>query len=90
MFLKNSLFLSLALFLFVGSCKHRVETHSFTFSGLGTVLTVIYADKESSTIEQNVKKQVQLFEKQVSYYNKDSYVSQFNRLKKSDTLSVPH
>ncbi|MCK5808695.1 FAD:protein FMN transferase [bacterium] len=88
MLLKSS-FLAL-IFLFISSCSGRNTVQSFTFTGMGTLLTVTYTGQKNIAVESEIKQSVENFEKQVSYYKKGSLVSQFNRLKKESELLVPH
>lgn len=90
MFLKNSCLISLVFFLLFSGCTKKNAPNFFTFSGMGTVLTVTYSGKKNSSVEHEVRDQVALFEKNVSYYQPESFVSRYNRLKKDENLSVPH
>ena len=90
MSLKNSLFFFLVFFLLFSGCKKHDSPHFFTFPGMGTILTVTYIGKKNALIEQEIRETVALFEKDVSYYQAESFVSHYNRLKKDEDLSVPH
>ena len=90
MSLKNSLFFLFVFFLLFSGCTKKIAPNFFTFPGMGTVLTVTYSGKKNALVEQEIRETVALFEKDVSYYQPESFVSQYNRLKKDENLSVPH
>ncbi len=76
--------------LTVVACHRTSGLHSFTFSGLGTALTVTYTGLRNEKMEKEIKKEVARIENEASYYRSSSFVYRFNHMKRSDVLRVPH
>lgn len=86
----KSLILFLITGLFFFSCKESVQTSSFTFSGMGTVLNVIYTGEKKEGVEKMLKKDAEQIENDLSYYKKGSFVYLLNEKGASENVSVPH
>lgn len=71
------------------SCANRTEVQSFTFSGMGTVLSVIYTGEKNETAENAVKKDAETVENEFSYYKGSSFISILNREAHEKEVSVP-
>ena len=81
-------FLLFVLSLFCG-CEHKAELNSLTFSGMGTVLSVIYAGEKNENAENALKKDAETVENELSYYKDSSYVSILNRDAHEKEVEVP-
>ena len=74
---------------FFCSCAKRTEVQSFTFSGMGTVLSVIYAGERNEAAENAVKSEAEAVEADFSYYRESSFVSILNREAHEKEVIVP-
>ena len=74
---------------FFCSCAKRTEVQSFTFSGMGTVLSVIYAGERNEAAENAVKSDAEAVEADFSYYRESSFVSILNREAHEKEVVVP-
>ena len=74
---------------FFCSCAKRTEVQSFTFSGMGTVLSVIYAGERNEAAENAVKSDAEAVEADLSYYRESSFVSILNREAHEKEVVVP-
>jgi len=84
---KIALFL-LLLLLFVG-CRNEEKVNKLTFSGMGTVLSVIYTGKKDVAVERLLEKDVRTVENELSYYKKESFVSIINADGFKSPVKVP-
>ncbi|HSW59459.1 MAG TPA: FAD:protein FMN transferase [bacterium] len=71
------------------SCSERENIRNYTFSGMGTVLSVIYAGEKNDALEDLLRKDVELIEKELSYYKPESFVSILNRDAHLKEIVVP-
>ena len=71
------------------SCTKSVEIQNFTFSGMGTVLSVIYTGEKNEALEAAVKKDAEDVEADFSYYRESSFVSILNREAHEKEVVVP-
>ncbi len=71
------------------SCTKSVEIQNFTFSGMGTVLSVIYTGERNEALENAVKKDAGAVESELSYYKDSSFVSILNREAHEKEVVVP-
>lgn len=78
-----------SVLIFTISCREGEKTNKVTFSGLGTVLSVIYSGEKNPELEEAVKNDAKLVENELSYYKKDSFVSQINTSGSKDSIKVP-
>jgi len=74
---------------FFCGCEKKTEVQSFTFQGMGTVLSVIYTGKKNETAENAVKKDAETVENELSYYKESSFVSILNREAHEKEIEVP-
>ena len=74
---------------FFCGCAKQVEVQSFTFSGMGTVLSVIYAGERNETAENAVKSDAEAVEADFSYYRESSFISILNREAHEKEVVVP-
>ena len=74
---------------FFCSCAKRTEVQSFTFSGMGTVLSVIYTGEKNEAAENAVKSDAEAVEADLSYYRESSFVSVLNREAHEKEVVVP-
>ena len=74
---------------FFCSCTKQVEIQNFTFSGMGTVLSVIYTGEKNEALENAVKKDAVIVESELSYYKDSSFVSILNREAHEKEIEVP-
>lgn len=74
---------------FVSGCTKRVEVHNFTFSGMGTVLSVIYTGEKNEDAENALKEDAAVVESELSYYKDSSFVSVLNREAHKKPVDVP-
>ena len=83
----------IVLFLFLPGffcgCEHKTELNTLTFSGMGTVLSVIYTGERNEVLENAVKKDAETVENELSYYKESSFVSILNREAHEKEISVP-
>lgn len=77
------------LTVFLSSCRSEDEINKMTFSGLGTVLSVIYAGERDANLESLIRKDAETVEKELSYYKKDSFVSLINTSGYGVPVKVP-
>ncbi len=75
---------------FAVSCSESEKVQKYTFSGMGTVLSVIYAGEKNNTLEDLLRKDVELIEKELSYYKPESFISILNREGHLKEIEVPH
>ena len=71
------------------SCTKSVEIQNFTFSGMGTILSVIYTGEKNEALENAVKKDAETVESELSYYKDSSFVSILNREAYEKEVVVP-
>lgn len=83
------LFLCLILFQACKNNSNEVKTRTFTFSGMGTVLSVTYVGEKSKKIEKKIRDLIKKFEKEVSFHNKESYVGILNSRAGGTDTEVP-
>ena len=76
----------LALF---SACRSENDLNQMTFSGLGTVLSVIYTGKKNNELENALKKDAETVEDELSYYKKNSFVSLINTAGYHKPVKVP-
>ena len=74
---------------FFCSCAKKTEVQSFTFSGMGTVLSVIYTGEKNEVAENAVKSDAEAVEADFSYYRGSSFVSILNREAHEKEVIVP-
>ncbi len=74
---------------FFCGCAKKTEVQSFTFSGMGTVLSVIYTGEKNEAAENAVKKDAETVENELSYYKESSFVSILNREAHEKEVKVP-
>ena len=86
--LAKIVFLVFLLSSFCG-CTKSVEIQNFTFSGMGTVLSVIYTGEKNEALENAVKKDAETVESELSYYKDSSFVSILNREAHQKEIEVP-
>ncbi|MBR6422197.1 FAD:protein FMN transferase [bacterium] len=86
--LAKIIFLVFLLSSFCG-CTKSVEIQNFTFSGMGTVLSVIYTGEKNEALENAVKKDAEIVESELSYYKDSSFVSILNREAYEKEVVVP-
>ncbi len=86
--LAKIVFLVFLLSSFCG-CTKSVEIQNFTFSGMGTVLSVIYTGERNEALENAVKKDAGTVESELSYYKDSSFVSILNREAHEKEVVVP-
>lgn len=82
------IFLVFLLGFFCG-CEHKTELNTLTFSGMGTVLSVIYAGERNENAENDLKKDAEIVEAELSYYKDSSFVSILNREAHEKDVEVP-
>ena len=71
------------------SCSRETKVESFTFSGMGTVLSVIYTGGKNEDAENALKKDAEAVEADFSYYRESSFVSLLNREAYKKEVEVP-
>lgn len=76
--------------LFAVSCSEGEKVQKYTFSGMGTVLSVIYTGTKNDSVEGLLRKDVELIEKEFSYYKPESFISILNRDAHLKEVEVPH
>ena len=81
-------FLVFLLGCFCG-CEHKTELNSLTFSGMGTVLSVIYAGGKNEAAENALREDAKTVEAELSYYKDSSFVSILNREAHKKEIAVP-
>ena len=81
-------FLVFLLSFFCG-CEHKTALNTLTFSGMGTVLSVIYTGERNEALENAVKKDAEAVEADLSYYRESSFVSILNREAHEKGVTVP-
>ena len=86
--LAKIVFLVFLLSSFCG-CTKSVEIQNFTFSGMGTILSVIYTGEKNEALENAVKKDAETVESELSYYKDSSFVSILNREAYEKEVVVP-
>ncbi|MBP5406271.1 FAD:protein FMN transferase [bacterium] len=74
---------------FLCACEHKTELNSITFSGMGTVLSVIYTGEKNEALEEAVKRDAGTVEDELSYYKDSSFVSILNREAHEKDVEVP-
>jgi len=87
MFKKIIVFILLTAFL--SGCRSEDQINKITFSGLGTVLSVIYAGEKDPKLENLIREDAETVEKELSYYKKDSFVSLINTKGYEAPVKVP-
>ncbi|MBO4710574.1 FAD:protein FMN transferase [bacterium] len=70
-------------------CTKQTEVQSFTFSGMGTVLSIIYTGEKNEALENAVKSDAEAVEADLSYYRESSFVSILNREAHEKEIVVP-
>lgn len=76
------------IYFFFG-CTKQPETQNLTFSGMGTVLSVIYTGERNENAENAVKTDALTVENELSYYKESSFVSILNREAHEKEVEVP-
>ncbi|MGI6394547.1 MAG: FAD:protein FMN transferase [bacterium] len=71
------------------ACSKKEDIQSFSFQGMGTFLQVIYTGEKDSLLEEAVKKDAGLLERELSYYKPESFVSILNREGHLREVEVP-
>lgn len=71
-------------------CSKQPVVNSAEFSGIGTVLQVIYAGEKNAEMEELLKADVKTVEEELSYYKSNSFVSQINNHGFEREISIPH
>lgn len=74
---------------FFSGCAKQPETQNLTFSGMGTVLNVIYTGERNENAENAVKTDALTVENELSYYKESSFVSVLNREAHEKEVEVP-
>ncbi len=74
---------------FCCGCTKKPEVQNITFSGMGTILSVIYAGERNEAAENAVKKDAETVENELSYYKESSFVSILNREAHAKETAVP-
>ena len=74
---------------FFSGCAKQPETQNLTFSGMGTVLNVIYTGERNENAENAVKTDALTVENELSYYKESSFVSVLNREAHKKEVEVP-
>lgn len=72
------------------NCSKQPEINSMNFSGIGTVLQVIYTGQKDAEMEELLKKDIVTVESELSYFKPDSYISQINTRGFEKEIAVPH
>ena len=82
----------IVFFLFLPGffCGCGNKLNSVTFSGMGTVLSVIYAGEKNEAAENALKEDAQTVESELSYYKDSSFVSILNREAHEKEIVVPN
>ncbi|HPV22227.1 MAG TPA: hypothetical protein PK102_11395, partial [bacterium] len=75
---------------FTVSCSESENVQKYTFSGMGTVLSVIYTGQKNDVLEDMLQKDVELIEKELSYYKPESFISILNRDAFLKEVQVPN
>lgn len=86
--LKNAVVVFILTAFFSG-CMNEDKINKITFSGLGTVLSVIYVGERDSKLESLIKKDAETVEKELSYYREDSFVSLINTVGYKTPVKIP-
>lgn len=74
---------------FFCGCTKQTEIQSLTFSGMGTVLSIIYTGEKNEALENAVKNDAKTVEDELSYYKDSSFVSLLNREAHEKEIEVP-
>ena len=82
----TAFFIFLALF---SACRNEDNMNKMTFSGLGTVLSVIYTGEKNIELENALKKDAETVENELSYYKESSFVSVINTDGYEKPVKVP-
>ncbi len=87
-------FILLFIFIFIfASCSKSKKLHVFEFQffKMDTDLSVKYvAQKRNFKMEKEIKEYINRFDRENSFYKKESFLSQINKLKNNESLEVPH
>ena len=73
----------------ISSCRKKETVSTFTFSGMGTVLNVIYTGHKNTPLEKSLKADVEKIERYFSYFDPESYISAINKKGYAEDISVP-
>ncbi len=68
------------LIVFISCSKKEKEFQTLSFWGMGTSLSVIYEGEKNSQLEQDIISYIREFEKEASYHNHESKISEINKL----------
>ncbi len=79
----------IVLTIFLSGCRTENSPSKVTFSGLGTVLSVIYSGEKDAELEKALKEDAFQVENELSYYRKDSFVSLINTKGYVEQVKVP-
>jgi len=79
---------TLLIFLFLSSCK--ADVNSFSFVNMDTNLSVIYTGKKNIEMEKGITNFVSAFVKELSYYDKGSFVYKLNEFAFKQKVSIPN
>jgi FAD:protein FMN transferase len=88
-FIKLSALIFSVFFIAVSCKKKGVDVTSYTFDGIGTVLTVIYTGEKSSSLEIDLRSDVKKIEEYFSYYDENSFISELNKVGHERYVEVP-
>lgn len=83
-------FLITALILAISGCSKETPVNSVEFSGIGTVLQVIYTGQKDVRLEELLKNDILTVENELSYYKPGSFISAINTRGYEGEVSVPH
>lgn len=86
--LKARLLLPFTILLILG-CTPKSEVRSVTFSGLGTVLNIVYIGDADTNLENEIKADTAAVEDDFSYYRPDSWISKLNKNAAKEPVAVP-
>ena len=70
-------------------CEFKTDLNTLTFSGMGTVLSIIYTGEKNEALEAAVKSDAEAVEADLSYYRESSFVSILNRKAHEKEVEVP-
>ncbi|MBN2693655.1 FAD:protein FMN transferase [bacterium] len=70
----------LILFTFISCSKREVEFQTISFWGMGTSLSITYEGSKNLKLEEEIKNYIREFEKEASYHNPESKISEINRV----------
>lgn len=76
--------------LLILGCTPKSEVRTLTFSGMGTVLNIVYQGETDSEAENDVKADAAEVEADFSYYRPDSWVSKLNKDAARGPVAVPN